>query len=160
MIKSIRDAYSELEKILSGGDVRGALAFLNSLGKHRFTALFVFDDELLRNVFVYDRENPDLEALPDIIPVEASYCVFVRDTCRTFRVENSVVDGRVDGHPKQAVVQSYCGVPILLPDGSLYGSICHFDLDAIPFEEAQVDLLERVAAMLQTGKYKIENSNS
>lgn len=54
----------------------------------------------------------------------------------------------MSGHPKQNVVQSYCGIPLMDDDGKLFGTICHFDFEPLPFGEAEVLLLEDVAPLL------------
>lgn len=77
-----------------------------------------------------------------------SYCVFVRDTAAKFVTEDSLNDARVDGHAKQQHVQSYCGLPLLTDTGELFGTVCHFDFDAIPFAPSEVMVLEDIAPHL------------
>jgi len=128
--------------------VRGAVAYLNSLTTHRFTSLYRFDGADLCNITFFDRENPGLERCADI-PVEASYCVFVRDSASRFAVEDASGDERVRDHPKQATVRCYCGVPLLDPAGKMFGSICHFDLVPGRIADRDVDLLEQMAGLLR-----------
>lgn len=137
-----------LKAILATGDVHGALAFLNSLTEHRFTSLYRFDEDTLRNVYFYDRCAPDVTRTPDL-PVAASYCVFVRNNRGTFSVVDAIADDRVDGHPKQHDVQAYCGVPLLDGTGRLFGTVCHFDLEPRAISPDNIDLMEAMAPMLQ-----------
>ncbi len=142
------ETLQELKATLADRGVRGAVAFLNSLTPHRFTSLYRFDGPTLRNVTFFDRENPDVQECPDI-PVEASYCVFVRDLGAPFEVEHAQQDDRVTHHPKRQTVQRYCGVPLLDADGRMFGSICHFDFEPGRVAERDVDLLEHLARLLQ-----------
>lgn len=136
-----------LKAVLGAGDLRGALMYLNSLTRHRFTSLYRFDVEMLRNVALFDRRNPDQPRCDDL-PVLASYCVFVRDAEATFRVDDSHADVRVADHPRRAQLRSYCGVPLLDECGSMFGSLCHFDFDPVTIDVANVALMEALAPWL------------
>ena len=136
-----------LRALLDAGDVRGAVILLNSTTPHRFTSLFRFDGDMLRNVVFFDRENPDGDATDDI-PVAASYCVFVRDGAGTFTVPDAPNDPRVDGHPKQSVFGAYCGVPLMDAAGRMFGTICHFDYAPRPVDARTIELMEAVAPYL------------
>jgi GAF domain-containing protein len=141
------EAISQLNRILDQEGVRAAVAYLNSLTEHRFTSLYQFQGDTLHNVIFFDRQNPTVTHSDDI-PVMASYCVFVRDAQAKFITHDSGKDERVQHHPKRDVVQSYCGVPLLGPDGAMFGTICHFDF--LPGRVADIDvaLLETMAYLL------------
>lgn len=139
---------SELRDILFQDGIRAALIFLNHLTDHRFTALYRFDRHMLKNLYFYDRENPE-ELSTDEIPVMASYCVFVRDLRKKFITPNAPLDERVTDHPKQQQVQSYCGVPLVNRFGEMFGTICHFNLQPMEFNNANVDLMEIMSGLLQ-----------
>ena len=145
---SNHEALSELKDVFARQGARGAIAFLNSLANHRFTSLYRFDGGTLRNITFFDRENPGATSCDDI-PVEASYCVFVRDLSAKFLVQDAAGDERVRNHPKRATVQRYCGVPLLDRDGRMFGTICHFDLSPGRIEDRDVELLEHMARLLQ-----------
>ena len=132
---------------MAAGDLRGALMYLNSLTRHRFSSLYRFDNEMLRNVVLFDRLNPEQPRCDDL-PVLASYCVFVRDEQATFRVDDSHIDARLGSHSKRAQVRSYCGVPLLDECGSMFGSLCHFDFDPLPISAENVALMEALAPWL------------
>ena len=140
-------ALVELKKILREEGVRPALVFLNHLTEHRFSALYQFEDERLRNLYFYDRETPELE-WTDKIRVTASYCVFLRDQGRLFHTSDALRDERVRSHPQREKVQAYCGVPVLDAEGKLFGSICHFDYKPRVITDEDVDLMEAVALLL------------
>lgn len=137
----------ELKVVFAKGGPRAAIAFLNSLTSHRFTSLYRFDGEMLRNAIFYDRENPELDHCEDI-PVLASFCVFVRDSGATFKTRDARHDVRLNNHPKQNTIQSYCGVPLLNPQGKMFGTICHFDFKPGHIEDLDVELLEYMATLL------------
>jgi GAF domain-containing protein len=145
---TIADSLRQLRGILGGQDIRAALIFLNGLTEHRFTALYLFDKETLKNHYFFDHENPTQAATPDI-PVMASYCVFVRNSGNIFTTPDSLQDDRVCGHPKRQEVRSYCGVPLCDANGKMFGTICHFDLRPIPISAANVELMEAVAPFIQ-----------
>lgn len=138
---------ASLKTILDRDGIRAALAFLNGQTPHRFTALYRFDDDMLKNLYFYDRQHPDVDSSAEI-PVNASYCVFVRQSGMTWRVSDAPNDERADGHPKQREVRSYCGVPLLDRFGKLFGTICHFDFEALPITNSNVDLLEAVGPLM------------
>lgn len=145
---SYHEAFVALKAAFASKGVRGAVEFLNSLTFHRFTSLYQFDAGTLRNITFFDRENPNVETC-DEIPVEASYCVFVRDSGAQFSIEDSATDERVRNHPKRQTVRSYCGVPLLDSRNRMIGSICHFDLEPGHTTDRDVELLEYMARLLQ-----------
>ena len=139
---------AELKTVLARDGLRPALGFLNSLTGHRFTSLYLFDAGTLRSHAFFDRETPDPEP-PDDIPVEVSYCVYVRDSRRAFQTEDSLRDDRVIGHPKRRDILAYCGVPLTAADGRVFGTLCRFDFVPTPISEANVQLMEAFAPLLK-----------
>ena len=140
-------AVTIFRELLKTAGVRAALQFLNSTSTHRFTAVFRFEGDTLRNLHLIDRDNPKMERCPDL-PVLDSYCLYVRNTAKPFFIEDSLCDERVKGHPKRKVVQSYCGIPLIDEHGELFGTICHFDFKPIPFTKDEVLLLDEVVPYL------------
>lgn len=127
--------------------LRAALIYLNGLTDFRFTALYRFDRDTLHNLAFYDRANPDVLTASDI-PVLASYCVFVRDLQEQFATADSATDMRVGDHPKRWQVRAYCGVPLTDRNGNVFGSACHFNIEAIPTRDRDVELLEDLGRLL------------
>ncbi len=142
------DSLRQLKTLLNDGDVRGAIIYLNGLTEHRFTSLYRFDNQTLTNVYFYDRENPTQKSTPDI-PIMASYCIFIRNSQSTFTTVESLQDDRLQNHPKQLEVRSYCGIPLLDENGKMFGTICHFDFQPTPISNATVKLMESVAPLLK-----------
>ena len=141
------DTAGELRATLQSGGVRAALIELNRASGYRFTALYRFDDPLARNLYFYDRENPAVEAGDDY-PVEASYCVYVRDGGVPFVVEDAPDGPSAPGQTALGQVKAYCGVPVIDRDGSTFGSLCHFDLTPVPADAEGVALMEVLARLL------------
>ena len=127
--------------------VRAALIELNRASGYRFTALYRFDKSHARNLYFYDRDNPGVESGDDY-PVEASYCVYVRDGGVPFVVEDAPDGPVLAGQAVQGQVKSYCGVPVVDRDGRTFGSLCHFDLAPVPADAEGVALMETLARLL------------
>lgn len=142
------NALDQLKLIVGERGIRAGLIFLNARTPHRFTALYRFDDDTLHNLEFFDCENPGQETMADI-PVLASYCVFVRDRGERFATEHASEDDRLGDHPKRKLLQSYCSVPLRDVEGNMFGTICHFDYDAMSISNDTVELMEAVAPMLQ-----------
>ena len=144
-------AMSEVRKLLSDHDVRAALKYLNSLTPHRYTGMYIFEDPVLRNRYIVDKLNPDLESAQDV-PDTATYCVFTRAKGDLFTVTDALQDERLAGHPKRAEIRSYTGVPLLDNRGDVFGTVCHFDHDVVPISDQTVHLLEAIAPLLKSGQ--------
>jgi len=141
-------ALPRIKDLVSHGQVREALMLMNSLTEHRFTALYRFDRETLRNMYFFDRQNPAVEST-DAIPVLASYCVYVRDSGRMFETTHAREDERTVGHDKREKLQAYCGVPLVGEDGRSFGSVCHFDFDPRGISAENLQLMEAFADLIR-----------
>lgn len=141
------DPVSLFDEALAEGGVRGALRFLNSRTRHRFTSVYRFDGRVLRNLHLYDRENPGIAPAPEA-SLDESYCSIVSDTAAPFVTCDSLGDARVHNHPKREAVLSYCGVPLVRADRTLFGTLCHFDFVPRNISQDEVKLLEAVAPRL------------
>lgn len=143
----LRDAIARFRAILDEHGLYEAMRFANRLSEHRFTAVYRFEDATLRNVLFVDRDDASVRLGTDL-PVLDSYCVFVRQARDSFLTDASLRDPRVAGHPKQRSVQSYCGIPLFAEDGTLFGTVCHFDYAPRAFGEDEVAMLEAVAPLV------------
>ena len=137
---------AQFKTLLRNKGIFEALKFLNSRSSHRFSALYIFDGASLKNVCLVDKENDSVRQM-ETISVTDSYCFFVRDSGQKFITPDSLSDSRVQGHPKQEAIQSYCGMPIVGGDMML-GTLCHFDFSPLDYSEAEVDLLEQITPEL------------
>lgn len=144
---SLQQSRQTIADLIAHDHVRDALRYMNGLTAFRFTALYRFDQDRLSNRVFYDREHPDVQTT-ETIPVEASYCIYVRNNRGPFLVADSLADGRLADHRKRQEVRSYCGVPLVDEHGWMYGSLCHFDFEPHPLQETDVLLLEDIATLL------------
>ncbi|RZL86164.1 MAG: GAF domain-containing protein [Variovorax sp.] len=142
-------------ELLSRSGPAAALEYLNRGVPHRYTAVYRFDGELLRNIVLHDKLD---EVRPDFllaVPFKHSFCQFVlRD--KSFRTEDSRHDKRLDGHPYQGVVISYHSVPLTTEAGVLWGTMSHFDMTSLHLPDSEFDLLERAARVLGAHLHKLD----
>ncbi|MBV9926601.1 MAG: GAF domain-containing protein [Acidobacteria bacterium] len=138
------DPIEFFREALAEGGVRAALRFLNARSPHRFTSIYRFDGSTLHNLYLYDRANPEFGLFPDA-PLGESYCSIINETASTFATHDSLNDERVEGHPKRELVLSYCGIPLVREDGTLFGTLCHFDFVPHAIAAEEVEFLEAVA---------------
>jgi len=135
------------DEVLSRSGVHGALEFLNARIPHRFTGVYRHDPPRMRNIHLFDRENPRLEVGGDV-PMRESYCSIVVGRDRPFRTGNAREDEELRDHPSRESTLSYCGVPLRDPDGRALGTLCHFDLESQEVFEAETGMLEAVMPRL------------
>jgi GAF domain-containing protein len=136
---------------LHDGGARGALEFLNARTRYRFTGIYHADPPFLRNVFLYDRENPALALTSGAVaPIDETYCGIVLDTMREFATGDGALDARLAEHPARESVISYAGVPLRLPSGCAWGTLCHFDVRPRLLLGTELEVLNAVAPVLMT----------
>jgi PAS domain S-box-containing protein len=138
---------TEVRGLLRRDDLHAVLRLLNARTSHRFTGLYRFDRTVLRNVALFDREEPAKRRGADT-PMSETYCSIVGETTHTFMLENSRVDLRVEAHPARETVVSYCGALVRGADGVPLGTLCSFDVEARPVPSHEIPLLEAVAPLL------------
>jgi GAF domain-containing protein len=126
--------------------LRAALGFLNARTRHRFTGIYRFDPPLLRNIALFDRENPTLQLGGDL-PMHGTPCSLVRQSAAPFATDDAGRDPRLAEHPARDLVVAYCGVPVFADDGSCFGSLCHFDSRPRLAPLGEIPLLERAAPL-------------
>ena len=136
----------QIHYLVSLGNYRQAVEFLNFTDAYRFTALFRISGNELHNLVVYDRRTRD-QPLLDTIPLSDSYCVFVRDLKDAFVVSDAATDARVEAHPKRPVVHAYCGVPLFDMAGNVCGTVCHFDYEPKQENPETLELLRKFASV-------------
>lgn len=115
--------------ITAVGGLNAAMRWLNSRVPYRFTAIFAFDGDMLRNICFVDKDNADVTKCVDQ-PILDSYCTYIHRSGKPFSVEQASMDARVADHPKRDSYQCYYGVPLVDTNGKILGTVCHFD--AVP----------------------------
>lgn len=136
------------ERCLLGDGVAGALAMLNQRTRFRFTGLYRVEPPELRNLFLYDRENPELSVSGAVCALTESYCSIVHERGRPFLVKDAPAEVQLRAHRARESVQSYAGVPVRLPGGLVLGTLCHFDGRPRIMPASELSMLEEVAPLL------------
>lgn len=133
--------------VLRAAGPAAALGYLNAGVGQRFSAVYRFSGRELTNVLLFDKRK---EAKPDflaVVPFERSYCQYVQRD-RDFRTNDSAADPRLHRHPYQGLIVSYHSVPILMASTTLWGTLSHFDLEAMELAEEEFALLKSAARVL------------
>lgn len=144
------EAFKTFVATLEGKGLREALAQLLGMTDYRFIAIWRFQDGKANAAVLYDRENPG-ELHAQEVPDTATYCCYVRDTRGVFMTANALLDARTEGHPARTTVPTYCGVPIMNPEGVILGTLCHYDLVSRDPEQIDLPLIIAVASALAHG---------
>ncbi|GAB2461654.1 hypothetical protein GCM10011375_12960 [Hymenobacter qilianensis] len=137
----------QFSSLLERHGVHTALQYLNSRTSHRYTGIFRFDGDQLRNVALYDRRDPvNVVHGPDA-PLEASYCILLTRQQSPLEITDAATDPRLS-HLINKPVQSYCGVLIRDNEGRPFGSLCHFDTQRCQERTTDLPLMEAAADLL------------
>lgn len=116
-----------VERALEERGLAAAIGLLNARTRFRYTGVYRAEPPDLRNLCLYDRENPSLNVSGDVRPIEATYCSIVCATDRPFETPDAPADPRLRGHAALESVLSYVGVPLRRPSGVSWGVLCHWD---------------------------------
>lgn len=144
--------FEQWTAVLNSQGVRPALALLLSWSDYRCIGIFRFQAGKATAVVHYDRLQPQVLTTDEVADT-ATYCCYVRDSRGAFTTAHALLDERLQGHPAQPVVQAYCGVPILSPEGQLLGTLCCYDMVERCAEQLDMALLLQVASALQQGQH-------
>lgn len=124
------------------------LSALNRRTRFRYTGVYHADPPYLRNLLLFDRENPRLNLSGEVCPLEETYCSLVYRTARTFGTRNAPRDERLVSHPRRDNVISYFGVPIRRANGTVWGTLCHFDVKPRLVATVEIPVLESAASII------------
>lgn len=127
--------------------VVAVLSYLNARTRFRYTGVYHADPPVLRNVFLFDRENPALNLSGDQAPLEETYCAITYETRRPFVARDGSSDPRLQAYAARASVISYAGVPIKLRSGGVWGTLCHFDVRPRLLAPDELEVLEVLAPL-------------
>jgi GAF domain-containing protein len=131
------------------------MRWLNDRVPYRFTAIFAFDGDMLRNICLIDKENQNIANCSDQ-PITDSYCTYVYRSRASFSVEETLLDGRVAHHPKRESVQCYYGIPLFGSEGKMLGTVCHFDNMPIRVTEDVANVLDDLAPLIAKAAFGAE----
>lgn len=124
------------------------LATLNARTRFRFTGLYRVEPPLLRNVALFDRENPLVRAGGGCSALSDTYCSIVAGAGAPFTTVDAPTDPRLVAHAARTSVLSYVGVPVRGRHGRIEGTLCHFDSRPRLAPAGEIAVLESVAPML------------
>ncbi len=144
------EAFAKFVVTLRAEGLREALATLVKRTDYRFIGIWRFMDGKANAAAHYDRENPGVTTAAEV-PDTATYCCYVRESGQPFKTPNTLVDERVAQHPARSTVLSYCGVPVMDSDGTILGTLCHYDLVPRDSEQVSLELMMSVASYLALG---------
>ncbi len=144
--------FAKFMSTLTSSGLRSALAVLLFQTEYRFIAIFRFNGDKATSCVFYDRGNPEVLETSEV-SATATYCCFTRDSKGVFVTADSLKDSRLVNHAAREQVRTYCGTPILTPEGDILGTLCHFDL--VPRDPSQIDvaLMCEVASALAYGNH-------
>jgi hypothetical protein len=131
--------------ILHQQGTHAALEYLNSRTPHRYTGLFRFDGDTLRNQVLFDRNQADVPQGEDV-PLALTYCSLVERSQAFLEITDAAADPRAQ--PIATPVLSYCGVIVRDAQGKPYGSLCHYDMQRCQERTTDAPLLAAAAALL------------
>lgn len=130
--------------------LREALALLLKRTDYRYIGIWRFEGGKANAVVHFDRENPSQLTATEV-PDTATYCCYVRETGEPFKTPNALVDERLRQHPARETVKSYCGVPVMDSQGTILGTLCHYDVVPRDPEQVDLELMLRVASFIALG---------
>jgi hypothetical protein len=133
---------------LRAGDVPAALGAINTRTRYRFTGLYRVEGMFLRNLALFDRENPHIDGHGHVCPLAETYCSFVDATACAFTTFDARSDERLARHAARRAVVSYAGVPIA--GEAVSGSLCHFDHRPRLLPNGELAFLGRIAPLFAT----------
>src|SRR5258707_14767119 len=137
----------QFKSALEAGGLEAAMRWLNDRAPYRYTAIFAFEGEMLRNICLIDKENSNITNCSDQ-PITESYCMYIHRSRERFNVERALLDKRVERHPKRHNVQCYYGIPLFDSDGKMLGTVCHFDSMPVRVTETVAEALDDLAPLI------------
>ncbi|MEO8061952.1 MAG: hypothetical protein ABI821_04300 [Pseudomonadota bacterium] len=126
--------------------MHAALRYLNNRTPHRFTGVYRYDGEMLRDMALFDRSDPEKLHGTDI-PLANAYCANVGRNREPLEFADAKRDGRFPYLADSPVV-CYSGVLISSPDGVPYGTLCHYDILHCETRVSDIPLLKAAAPLI------------
>jgi hypothetical protein len=143
---SSHDAMAQFREAVANGGVAKALEFLNARTAYRYTAIFRFEGDVMRNIWLYDRLGEDGATFASV-PLGDSFCQYVMAE-NGFSTPDSGSDERLASHAYRGILNSYVGLPLCREAGSIYGTFCHFDFNQQTLPDNEIPFLESVTPEL------------
>ena len=134
-----------LEAALEERGAHAALALLNARTRFRFTGIYHVDAPFLRNVDLFDRENPTVNVSGAVCRLDETYCSITAAIGSAFTTGDATRDPRLVAHAARDAVIAYAGVPLRLSGGKVWGTLCHFDVRPRLVADGELAVLEAAA---------------
>jgi len=80
--------------------------------------------------------------------LDSPECVYGYRSRERFAVEHSMLDKRVEDHPKRQSFQCYYGIPLFGSNGRVIGTVCHFDIEPIQVTADCASALDDVSLLI------------
>jgi len=138
---------TKFKMALEADGLWAAMRWLNDRVPYRFTAIFAFDGDMLRNICLIDKQNQNITKCSDQ-PITESYCMYIHRSGERFSVAEASLDGRVALHPKRQSVQCYYGIPLFDSERKTLGTVCHFDSMPVRVTEEVATALDDLAPLI------------
>lgn len=139
---------ASLRATLASRGPLAALGLLNARTRFRFTGVYRTEPPLLRNIALFDRENPALNVSGSCGRLDGTFCVFVWGSEAPYCVSDATADEGLRRYTSQDTVLSYAGVPIRSPSGQVVGTLCHFDGRPRILPPGELQAMEAIAPVL------------
>ena len=139
---------AEFRTIVRNRGLHDGLRFLNARTPHRYTGIYRYDGDMLRNVYLYDQFSPSVCKGADVKMVDA-YCALVGQRQATVEFADINAEKSIAVKADSPVV-SYSGALIRDDHGEPFGTLCHFDTKPSQARMSDVPLLEAIAPLIYT----------
>ncbi len=140
------DPVAKIRHVLGEHGVLAALRILNGRAPHRYTGIYKYTPEILKNVYLVDAYHQEVTKGDDVSNEDA-YCILLSN-------ERKIAFGRAEDAPcpikLASPVVSYCGVLLIRSTGEPFGSLCHYDLARCQEPSTQMPYLEAIAPQIVT----------
>jgi DNA-binding response OmpR family regulator len=140
----------DLVGLVARGDLLGLVSFLNDRAEYRFTSLARFEDDSIVRLAHVDREQGNAAVTWGDPPLVDAYCFHTRDVRAPLVVEDARLDLCIPAALRRQRVVSYGGVPLSRTDGTIFGALCHYDIQPRTPRQGVLETLERVARLLRS----------
>lgn len=125
--------------------MHAALGFLNARTPHRYTGIYRFDGDYLRNEFLFDQYDAAVRRGEDAL-LRDTWCGLIDESGTPVSFDDARGAGLAQRDGGR--VQSYCGVPIVNEDGQRIGTLCHFDEQPCEARVSDLAMLQAVAPLV------------
>ena len=146
----------QFEASLRADGLFAAMRWLNGRVPYRYSAVFRFDGDVLRNICLIDKENPNVFTCADQPITNSSVCTSAVQV-RVSALKKLLIDRRVEDHPKRRNVQCYYGIPLYRAKGQMLGTVCHFDNSPTRVTEEVASALDDLGPLIADAAFSAEN---